>query len=288
MKGLNVRRGFVSEEISFVGAGRSGSMFAIFFKGLGYPVKFIIDCIPEKAVELSKRVPGAIAGGMELLKELSGAVFISVNDDAIRDVFLRIWEQNTSPEYFFHFSGAHSSALFEEAAKAGKGVGSLHPNISISDPEKALRRIRNVDCIIEGNEKGLRFLTNFLHKASLSVSIIGKKDKVLYHTAAVFSANFTQVLFEISRRLYVEAGLPDETARRIVSNYASVILERIKSEDLIGTLTGPAIRNDVETIKKETEELKKLSQDLSELYELLSKTIISFKGRGNLEYKADN
>jgi len=69
VKGLNVRRGFVSEEISFVGAGRSGSMFAIFFKGLGYPVKFIIDCIPEKAVELSKRVPGAIAGGMELLKE---------------------------------------------------------------------------------------------------------------------------------------------------------------------------------------------------------------------------
>lgn len=283
-----MRRGFVAEEVSFVGAGRSGTMFALFFKELGYPVKFIVDHIPEKAVELSKKVPGAVGGGMELLKELSGTVFVSVNDDAIRDVFLRIWEQNDSPEYFFHFSGAHSSAIFDEAAKAGKGVGSLHPNMSISSPEKALRRIRNVDCIIEGNEKGLGFLTDFSRKAGLSVSIIEKGNKILYHTAAVFSANFTQMLFEISRQLYIKAGLSEETARRIVSNYASVILERIKSEDLINTLTGPAVRNDIGTIRKEVEELKRRSQNLSELYELLSRTIISFKGRGNLEHKTDN
>jgi len=278
----------MTTEISFVGTGRSGTMFALFFKELGYPIKFLIDRSLEKAVELSKKIPGSIAGGDELLKKLSGVVFISVNDDAIRNVFLKIWKQNTLPEYFFHFSGVHSCKLFEEAEKAGKGVGSLHPNMSISNPEKSLKRAKNVEYVIEGNEKGLKFLMKLLDKANLSASVIEKENKILYHTAAVFSANFTQILFEISRRLYIKSGLSDETARRIVSNYASVILERTKKEDLIATLTGPAIRNDIETIKKETEELKKLSQDLSELYELLSKTIMNIKGRENLEHKADN
>ncbi|OAA31068.1 hypothetical protein AT15_08825 [Kosmotoga arenicorallina S304] len=264
--------------ISVVGIGKAGSLLAKFFYRKGYSVSHLINRTPEQALKLAHELPGCKAGGFELLAELEDVVIIATSDSAIRDTFLRIWNVNTRPEYFIHLSGAISSRVFEEAAKAEKGVASFHPNLSISSFSISPSLLQKAIFGLEGNEKGIAFLASIAKKEGLRYVNISTESKILYHAAAVFSSNFTQLMLKQAESLYREKLLFDNlSVVELLESYLEGLLKKVKTGTL-SEFSGPAARNDQRTLELEQRCLSEINPKLGKLYEELSCMIRHVRG----------
>lgn len=265
-------------KISVVGIGKAGSLLAKFLYNKGYPVSHLINRTPERALQLAHELSGCKAGGFELLPELEGVVIITTSDSAIRETFLRIWNVNTKPEYFIHISGAVSSRVFEEATKAGKGVASFHPNLSISSLSISPSLLQKTIFGLEGNEKGISLLISLAKKEGLRYVNISTESKILYHVAAVFSSNFTQLMLKQAEYLYREKlSFDSQSATELLASYLEGLLEKVKAGTL-DSFSGPAARNDKSTLKLEQSYLSKINPKLGKLYEELSCMIQRMRG----------
>lgn len=272
--------------ISLIGAGKTGSLFSSFLVSKGYEIDYIIDKDPEKAKALVKYLDAGKVADSKNFSLLKGTVLIAVKDDEIRKVFEQLWESNKEIDNFIHFSGVLTSEIFEEAAKAQKGTVSLHPNLSIKKRFMEPKVLNNTIFGIEGNEKGISFITDFLVKNGLNFYLIDRNKKIYYHSAAVFASNFTQILALISRKLYEEAGIDYKTASCIVGQFLKDLVIKNETESLENTFTGPAVRKDKKTIQNESAALKSIDPDLSSLYKQLTELIIRYSyGGDENEYK---
>ncbi|MFW6120341.1 MAG: DUF2520 domain-containing protein [Petrotogales bacterium] len=273
-------------DFSIIGAGKTGSLFATFLSNSGYKINYIVDKKPEKAKELASYLNSGKSSGIDIFPLLKGTILIAVNDDDIRKIFERLWNVNKDMENLIHFSGVLTTEVFKEAAKNQKGVISLHPNLSIKKRFMDPGILNETIFGIEGNEKGLSFIKDFLNKNGLKYFTIDKQKKVYYHSAAVFASNFTQILALISQKLYEKAGIDRKTASKIVGKFLANLKIKNETEPLETTFTGPAIREDYQTMQMECKALRAIDTDFSALYNQLSELIIkySFGGDEN-EYK---
>ncbi|MBO8165908.1 MAG: DUF2520 domain-containing protein [Kosmotoga sp.] len=264
--------------ISVVGIGKAGSLLARFLYSRGYTISHLINRTVERAEWLAGELSDSKAGGFELLPELDGVVIIATSDSAIRETFEKIWKLNHKPEYFIHLSGAVSSYVFKEAAEAGKGVASFHPNLSISSFSLSPNILKKVIFGLEGNEKGTSFLISLAEKEELRCVNITTEGKPLYHTAAVFSSNFSQLMLKQAKDLYQKKlGFTNQDVVELLTSYIEGLLEKVKA----GTLeefSGPAARKDQETLEIERELLLKINPQLGRLYEELSCMIQHLRG----------
>ncbi|AKI97212.1 Rossmann-like and DUF2520 domain-containing protein [Kosmotoga pacifica] len=265
-------------KISVVGIGKAGTLIAKFFHSRGYTVSHLINRTPERAFKLAREIPGCKAGDFSLFSELEGVVFIATIDSVIREVFQKLWKVNKKVEYFIHLSGSVSSDVFKEAAEAGKGVASFHPNLSISSFSLSPNVLNKVIFGIEGNQKGISFLTSLTEKEGLRYVNIATEGKLIYHAAAVFASNFSQFIIKVASDLYVEKLRFDETVvRELLKMYLNGLLVKLNAGTL-NEFSGPAARNDTETIEREKKALVEISPHLSRLYEELTEMIWCLRG----------
>lgn len=271
---------------SLIGAGKTGTLFSSFLVYKGYEIDYIIDKQPEKAKTLARYLDAGKVSNACDFPLIRGTVLIAVKDDEIRKVFEQLWNANKEIDNFVHFSGLLTSEIFKEAAEENKGTISLHPNLSIKKRFMKPDVLYNTVIGIEGNNKGISFITNFLKKNGLNFCLIERTKKVYYHSAAVFASNFTQILSLISRILYEKSGIDRETATIIVGKFLKDLSTKNETEPLEHTFTGPAVRKDDHTIRMEYEALKAIDPDLSILYKKLTELIMKYSsgGDGN-EYK---
>jgi len=256
--------------VSIVGTGKAGSAIALFLDRLGIKLHYLVDIEIERAERLAERLDNVEVAETDALKYLDGVVIFAVPDSAIREVFLELWQRNRAPEFYIHLSGMLDSLLFREAEMAGKAVASVHPNIAFGDSIESSARLFHTIFAIEGNEKATSLLKEFLVRHSLKFMIINKDDKILYHAAAVISANFPVALAGLSIEVYKTIGIDEQTAHSLVCGYLKDA-EKLVSNGLPGdVITGPAIRGDKETVDTEARALKMLDGRLAEVYEKIS------------------
>ncbi len=271
---------------SVIGAGKTGSLFVAFLSNNGYKINYIVDKKPEKARELANYLNAGKASGIDIFPLLRGTILVAVKDDEIRKTFEGLWNINKDMENLIHFSGLLTTDVFKEAAKKQKGVISLHPNLSIKKRFMDPGILNETIFGIEGNEKGLLFIKDFLNKNGLKYCTIDKRKKVYYHCAAVFASNFTQIIALFSQRLYEKAGIDRETASIIVGKFLENLKIKNETEPLENTFTGPAVRKDDQTIRMEYEALESIDPDLSTLYKQLTDLIMKYSSGGDEdEYK---
>ncbi|MGC9383684.1 MAG: DUF2520 domain-containing protein [Kosmotogaceae bacterium] len=266
---------------SLIGAGKTGSLFTSFLVSKGYKIDCIIDKEPEKAKALVEYLDAGKVADSNSFPLLRGTVLIAVKDDEIRKVFEHLWKSNKEIDNFIHFSGLLSSEIFEEAAEVKKGTVSLHPNLSIKNRFMEPKVLNNTTFGVEGNKKGISFITDFLTKNGLNFYLIERNKKIYYHSAAVFASNFTQILALISRKLYEKAGIDKKTASCIVGQFLKDLVVKNKTEPLENTFTGPAARKDKKTVQNESDALKSIDPDLSSLYKQLTELIIRYSYGGD-------
>ncbi len=264
-------------KVSIVGIGRAGKAVALFLDQLGVGVHYLIDLEMKRAEELTQLIDGSSAAGPEALEFIDDTVVLSVPDDKIREVFLHLWEKNQSPDLFVHLSGMKDSSVFREAENEGKAVASIHPNIAFSKGTDAHLRLHKTVFALEGNDRALQIATRFFGDNQLTHIRIRREDKVLYHAAAVLSANFPVVLADCAMDIYRLIGIDENLSQELVSEYlknaAQLVSEGLPKE----MITGPAIRGDTETVASETRALEAVDESISKVYEILSSIIESWR-----------
>jgi predicted short-subunit dehydrogenase-like oxidoreductase (DUF2520 family) len=199
-----------------------------------------------------------ICSDWDNLKE-ADIYLIAVSDSAIAEVSDKIPFKN---KLVVHTSGAVSI----EAINPNNRKGVFYPLQTFS---------KNVEldfntipiCIECENTADLELLIKVANSISESVYEINSEQRIALHVAAVFVNNFTNNLYKIGNDICIENKIPFEIVLPLIKETA----EKITRLSPLDAQTGPAIRNDEETINSHLEFLTNENQ--KNIYKLLTQSI---------------
>jgi len=177
-----------------------------------------------------------------------------------------------------HTSGALSSEVLSPLRAKGASTGSVHPLISVSDPQVS---IKGAFWSVEGDPSAVRVAKKLVRDLGGESFSIKSADKPLYHAAAVMTSGHVTALFDVALEMLVDCGLTRETARRILQPLLASTVHNLETRDPAQALTGTFSRGDVETVKRHLAALKqhKLA-DALELYCRLGKRSLKVTRKG--------
>jgi predicted short-subunit dehydrogenase-like oxidoreductase (DUF2520 family) len=94
-------------------------------------------------------------------------------------------------------------------------------------------------------------------------------DKVLYHTAAVFTCNYLVTLVKLAQNLWLDFGVSSKEATRAMLPLLRGTINNIDNIGLPDCLTGPIARGDLGTIEKHLSALESRNPSLLSTYKEL-------------------
>lgn len=262
-------------KIGFVGAGKVGFTLGKYIsehKACGACVSGYYSRNPKSAMEASEFTCSKYYETLEDLILSSDALFLTVPDGAVADVWNSIRRIKIQGKSICHCSGALSSAVFSEIDRTGAFGYSIHPLFAVSDKLQSYQEISKAFFTIEGAPEHLRDWENLFRSLGNQVRVIQSENKVLYHSAAVFASNLVVGLYEESVRILLQCGFSRKEAMQAIEPLFLSNAKKVSTVGASDALTGPVERNDLETIKKH---LDCLSETEKEIYLDLSKVLVS-------------
>ena len=184
---------------------------------------------------------------------------IAVSDDAIATVSEQIPYKN---KLVVHTSGAISLEIL--ASNNRKGV--FYPLQTFTKNKAVDFKIIPI-CIESQNASDYQLLQKVAQSISDSVFAINSEQRKALHLAAVFVNNFTNHLYKIGNDICIENNVPFEILKPLIQETAEKITQLSPNE----AQTGPAIRNDIETINAHLSFLSDENQ--KNIYKILTQSI---------------
>jgi len=184
---------------------------------------------------------------------------IAVSDSAIQEVSENLPFTN---QFVVHTSGTMPMQCIND--KNRKGV--FYPLQTFSKNKEVDFKTVPI-CLETENETDYKILEKLAFSLSEKVYSISSEQRKSLHIAAVFVCNFVNHLYKIGNDICVENNIPFEILLPLIEETASKIEYLTPSE----AQTGPAIRNDNNTINKHLEMLNDITK--KEIYTLLTQSI---------------
>jgi predicted short-subunit dehydrogenase-like oxidoreductase (DUF2520 family) len=216
----------------------------------------------DKLEYLKNSVP--ITDKLSNLNKNGDIYIIAISDDAISSFSKQLILPN---KLVVHTSG--SVSIDKLKSKSGKGV---------FYPLQTFSKNKNIDfkqipiCIEADTSKNLSLLKTFAKIISDSYFLINSDQRKQLHLAAVFVNNFVNHLYYLGNKICEENNIPFEILHPLIKETSN------KLEELspFNAQTGPAKRNDKQTMEKQLALLPKKSK---EIYTLLSNSILETYGK---------
>jgi len=268
--------------VSIIGAGRLGTTLALALAEQGYSTRSLVARRLQSARKAAAILDGnaeAFAANQIHLLPKADLFLISVPDDQIASVALKLSRAKLEGKFTaLHTSGALSSEVLSPLRAKGASTGSVHPWISVSDPQVS---IKGAFWSVEGDPSAVRVAKKLVRDLGGESFSIKSADKPLYHAAAVMTSGHVTALFDVALEMLVDCGLTRETARRILQPLLASTVHNLETRDPAQALTGTFSRGDVETVKRHLAALKqhKLA-DALELYCRLGKRSLKVTRKG--------
>lgn len=202
----------------------------------------------------------AIANLYEIDKEADFCI-VSIKDDAIPSIS----EQLAGFKgIIVHTSGAVNITVFEEHFKKH---GVLYPLQTFSlNKEVDFKKVPV--CIEANSNEVLQAINDLAVQLSEKVLVVTSEKRSILHLTAVFACNFTNHLYALSSEVLAEHELDFDLIRPLILETAAKVQYALPKE----VQTGPAIRNDEQTMRKH-EELLLAQPQLLTIYQILSESI---------------
>lgn len=250
-----------------LGAGRVGRSLALTLKAKNIDV-YLWDRNFTKAKEFCERYKIKV---LKKLKDYNGNfLMISIKDDELKNIALKILKEIKNKGIAIHTSGIYSEKVFNSLSKNGWKVGKLHPIFSF--PSEEIIIPNNLLYGIQGDEVMIKKIKNFIKILKGKEIIIPDGMEKIYHLTLTIGANFSAFLFLLSLKLFKENF-------KAKDNYLKPlffkVVENIINEGKEG-LTGPAVRRDKKTIQMHKKILKEKYPEILKIYTLLTKEIQKF------------
>ncbi|MEW7291639.1 Rossmann-like and DUF2520 domain-containing protein [Aquimarina sp. 2304DJ70-9] len=225
----------------------------------------IIQCYNRKGLKLhpDQKKSSIITSLKEL--DIADVYLLAVSDDAIAEISSKFPLKN---QLVVHTSGSVPMAAIDDSNR--KGV--LYPLQTFSK-DKTIDFSAVPFCLEAEKEQDLELLKKLGSVLSQKLYEISSEQRNALHVAAVMVNNFTNYLFSIGHDICKENNIPFEILHPLIKETAG----KITTMDPDLAQTGPAIRNDGNTIDRHLNFLSDTTQ--KEIYQTLTKAIQSKYGK---------
>ena len=255
-------------KVTIIGAGNLAGHLAKSFEAESIDIKEIYARDINKALDLSESLYDCIAvNSLDFSKSPSEIFFICVSDDAIESVVSKMVLPMGA--VVVHTSGAQPMAILEmlETENFG-GIGVFYPLQTFT--KNVRLDFSNVPIFIEANTEHAANVLNLIAKSlSKRVKKVNSHERLVYHVAAVYSCNFTNHLWAITKEILESENLDFEMLKPLIMETTDKMLSASHPADV---QTGPAVRNDMKTINAHIDFLRD-DEDLLKVYTTLTESI---------------
>ena len=197
------------------------------------------------------------------LKDLKNADinFLMVSDDVVKKISKKI----TNKTFTVHLSGIHN--LEELNNKGGKGV--FYPIQTFSKKKDV--EFKNLPICIESDTKSnFLKLKNLIKLLEAKPVLMNSNNRKYLHLSATIVNNFTNHLYANAKDICIKKNIPFALFKNLINETTSKALSLCPRK----SQTGPAKRNDRETINKHLELLK--NNSFKKVYKTLTESIIKY------------
>ncbi|MFK7934599.1 MAG: Rossmann-like and DUF2520 domain-containing protein, partial [Saprospiraceae bacterium] len=219
-----------------------------------------------KAQALAEVVYSEATDSLYDIEPNSDLYIIAVKDDAIEEVAQQLVAAGLTDELVVHTSGATPSHVLGNYFSR---YGCFYPLQSFSISRKT--NFKNVPlCVYANNEYDGQALLELGKQISDKVNFINDEQRASLHVAAVFVNNFTNYFYQIAEQLLAQQDVPFALLRPLILETA----RKVQMHSPAKMQTGPAIRNDHQTIERHLLYLQS-QPEMAKLYEHLTQRIMS-------------
>jgi predicted short-subunit dehydrogenase-like oxidoreductase (DUF2520 family) len=247
--------------VVIIGAGNVATHLAKALKAVNVQVAQVWSYHYENALQLAHQVEAVAIEDLAALDQTADLCLLAVKDDCISELIKQLVGFKG---VIAHTSGSVHLSVFE----------GLFDKYGVCYPLQTFSKSKSVSfsniplCLEANNENTLAVLREIANKLSTNVSEVDSEKRKILHLSAVFACNFTNHLYVLAQQVLAPNGLDFNILRPLIEETAS----KVQSDLPLNVQTGPAIRNDNETLKKH-EELLKQQPALLEIYKTLSDSI---------------
>ncbi|MBZ9630338.1 DUF2520 domain-containing protein [Salegentibacter sp. LM13S] len=189
---------------------------------------------------------------------------LALKDDVISEIADNL---NDLPGIVLHTSGAVSINALERL----DNFGVFYPLQTFSK-NKSVSFAKIPVCIEANSAKNLEKIKNLASEITEDVRVINSEQRKALHLAAVFVNNFSNHLYNIGAEICEKHKVDFSILKPLIKETAS----KIESLSPQNAQTGPALRNDQQTIEAH---LALLSTNYKDIYSLLTQSIQDFHGK---------
>ena len=248
-----------------IGSGNVAWHLAPALENIGCKIVEVYSQNINHAKELTKRLYEASPTSALDFGDTNASLFIiAVSDQAIEEVAKELILPDES--IVVHTSG--SQPLHALGYLATENIGVFYPLQTFSKVKKI--DFTNVPFLIESEDSFTKkTLTNIANQLSKEVLHVNSEDRQALHVSAVFACNLTNHLFTIAEKLLADKQLDFRLLKPLITETINKSLE-------IGpknAQTGPAIREDVDTLEKHMQYLQN-NEEFAGIYRLITQNII--------------
>ena len=248
--------------ITLIGSGNVATHLGAAFKNAGHQIVQVYSRDAQHAALLAYHIKADPISSLDDINIETDLFIIAVKDDAIVGIAEQLSRYG---KLIVHTSGATSLAVLELFTN---NAGVFYPLQTFSTSKEV--NFNTVPLCIEGaNEEIVKLLMDLAWTVSQNVRRVDSEKRKILHLAAVFACNFPNYLYYAAGALLAEHGLEFNLLRPLIAETAAKVQAHVPQL----VQTGPAIRNDVNTMTGHLQLLDE-NADLKQVYILLSQLII--------------
>ncbi len=242
------------QSVIIIGSGNLASHLSQAFLTANKTIKTIVSRNPIAGRLLATKSKASYVAKVEDCPLDADLILLAVTDAAIEGVANRLPETNA---IVVHISGSTDIS----AVKRFENHGVFYPLQSFTKDKQV--NFYEIPFLVEGNNPATAAaLLELGHALSTKVYAANTGDRKYLHLAAVFASNFTNSLYEASKRILENnTKLPFELLFPLIKETAF----RLKDLDPVQAQTGPAKRGEKHVIAQQLELLKH-QRELTQIY----------------------
>lgn len=238
-------------KIGFIGAGKVGFSLGKYFTVNGLTLSGYYSRCISSAKAAADFTNSCCYENLEAIVKDSDALFLTVPDNCINDIYSQIIVTSVKGKLICHCSGALSARdAFPDIDKSGAFGYSIHPLFPVSDKYSSYEGLSDAFFTIEGCSEHLELWKYIFNRIGNRVLFIDKKYKNKYHTAAAMASNQIIAVISESADLLEQCGFSGNDALMALKPLIVNNIENIFNNGIIRSLTGPVERSDISTVKK--------------------------------------
>ena len=246
--------------VVIIGTGNTASVLGRLMKQSNHELLQVYGRTVSSAQELASQFGSRYCTDPAKIDLSADIYVIAVSDDAIPGVANSLNLQN---KLVVHTAGSVSKDVLKQASR---NYGVLYPLQSL---RKEMKDLPLIPMLVDGNTiEDLTLIYDFALSLTNQVQKANDEERLRYHLAAVMVNNFSNHLYTLVRNYCLQNGTDFNLLLPLVQQLPQRLSEH-SPEDL---QTGPAIRNDRETINKHLDLLANHPQ-IRSLYQLFTESI---------------